>query len=135
MAEKELAEKFIEALRNLEENRDVEGIAAMFTEDAEIHNVVTIENEHQLDARTFWTNYRNSFGEVRSEFRNRIASEKSAALEWTTSGTTNDGQEFKYEGVSILEFDGDRVARFFAYFNPAKLGHQMQETAARTKEA
>lgn len=131
----ELAEKFIEALHNLEENRDVERLAAMFADDAEIHNVVTIENEHLLDARDFWTNYRDSFGDVHSEFRNRIAGDGTAALEWTTTGTNRDGQQFEYEGVSILEFDGDRIARFFAYFNPAKLGRQMTEEAARVKEA
>jgi hypothetical protein len=132
MAQK-VAEKFIEALRKLEESGDVEQIATLFAENAEVSNVVTIENSHRLDARQFWTNYRATFGEVKSEFRNKIYSENAAALEWTTTGTSADGSEIEYEGVSILETDGggERVTRFFAYFNPNKLGRQISEESAK----
>lgn len=130
----ETAEKFIEALHELEENRDVERIAALFSENADVNNVVTIENSHDLKARDFWQKYRDSFGEVRSEFKNKIYGETSAALEWTTTGTGADGGAIEYEGVSILETEGERITRFFAYFNPSKLGRQMDETA-RGKEA
>jgi hypothetical protein len=131
----EISEKFIEALRELEENRNVESIASLFADGAEINNVVTIENSHDLDAREFWTKYRDNFGEVRSEFSNKIFGERSAALEWTTTGTSADGGEIEYEGVSILETDGERITRFFAYFNPGKLGKQMSEETAKSKEA
>ena len=130
----EISEKFIEALRELEQNRDVEQIAALFADDAEVNNVVTIENSHDLKARDFWQKYRDNFGEVNSEFKNKIYGENSSALEWTTTGTAADGGEVNYEGVSILETDGDRITRFFAYFNPSKLGRQIEETA-RGKEA
>ena len=126
-----LAEKFIDALKNLERNRDVETIAGMFDADAEIHNVMTIDNSHQLSPSEFWANYRETFGEVNSEFKNKIVSETSAALEWTTTGTNRDGGEFIYEGVSILEFEADKITRFFAYFNPEKLGGQIVGEAAR----
>jgi hypothetical protein len=131
----QLAEKFIEALRDLEENKNVDRIAEMFADGADIHNVVTMENSHDLDAREFWTKYRENFGEITSEFRNKITGDDRAALEWTSSGTNLDGQSFQYEGVSILEFDGDRITRFFAYFDPARLGRQMTEETARGKEA
>jgi hypothetical protein len=131
----EISEKFIEALEELEENRNVEKIAALFADGAEINNVVTIENSHDLDAREFWTKYRDNFGEVNSEFSNKIFGEKTSALEWTTTGTSADGGEIKYEGVSILETDGERITRFFAYFNPGKLGKQMSEETAKSKEA
>ena len=133
----QLAEKFIEALRNLEETGDVAQIASLFADEAEVNNVVTIENSHKLDARQFWTNYRATFGEVKSEFRNKIYSENAAALEWTTTGTSADGSEIEYEGVSILETGGggERITRFFAYFNPNKLGRQISEETAKGKEA
>jgi ketosteroid isomerase-like protein len=130
----EISEKFIEALRELEQNRDVEKIVALFADDAEVNNVVTIENSHDLDARDFWQKYRDNFGEVQSEFKNKIYGDNSSALEWTTTGTGADGGDVSYEGVSILETDGDRITRFFAYFNPSKLGRQIEETA-RGKEA
>ncbi|HEY8562970.1 MAG TPA: nuclear transport factor 2 family protein [Pyrinomonadaceae bacterium] len=130
----EISEKFIEALHALEENRDLDGIAALFADDAECNNVVTIDNSHDLKPREFWQKYRDNFGEVRSEFKNKIYGENSSALEWTTTGTGADGGDVRYEGVSVLETDGDRITRFFAYFNPSKLGKQMEETA-RQKEA
>ena len=83
----ETAEKFIEALRELEQNRDVEKIAALFADDAEVNNVVTIDNSHDLSPREFWQKYRDNFGEVKSEFKNKIYGENTAALEWTTTGT------------------------------------------------
>lgn len=130
----EISEKFIEALRELEQNRNVEKIAALFADRAEVNNVVTIENSHDLSPQDFWQKYRDNFGEVGSEFKNKIYGENSAALEWTTTGTGADGGEISYEGVSILETDGERITRFFAYFNPSKLGRQIEETA-RGKEA
>jgi len=131
----EITENFIEALQALERNRDVEKIAALFADDAEVNNVVTIDNSNDLSPREFWQKYRDNFGEVSSEFSNKIAGENSAALEWTTTGTGADGGEVNYEGVSILETDGERITRFFAYFNPGKLGKQMAEETARGKEA
>lgn len=131
----EITEKFINALQKLEQNRDVEQIAALFAEDAEINNVVTIENNHDLDAHKFWTNYRDSFGEVNSEFINKILDENSAALEWKTTGTDVAGSEIEYEGVSILESNGEHITRFFAYFDAGKLGTQMKEEKAQKREA
>jgi hypothetical protein len=131
----EITEKFIEALHELEANRDVEKIAALFSNDADVNNLVTIDNSHDLSAKEFWQKYRDNFGEVSSEFSNKIYGENSSALEWTTTGTNADGGEIEYEGVSIIETDGERITRFFAYFNPAKLGKQMSEETARGKEA
>lgn len=127
----EITEKFIEALHELEQNRDVEKIAALFSGDAEVNNVVTVDNSHDLSAKEFWQKYRDNFGEVSSEFSNKIYGENSSALEWTTTGTGADGGDVRYEGVSILETDGDRITRFFAYFNPGKLGKQMSEETAK----
>lgn len=132
----EISEKFVAALNELESNGDVEKIVALFADDAEINNVVTIENSHDLNAKEFWTKYRENFGDVKSEFNNKIHGENSSALEWTTKGTNADGGEIEYEGVSILEVENDKITRFFAYFNPSKLGEQINgKTAAKSKEA
>jgi SnoaL-like domain len=131
----ETAKKFVEALHELEADRNVEKIASLFSDDAEINNVVTVENSHDLNPQEFWTKYRDNFGEVSSEFSNKIYGENNAALEWTTIGTNTDGGEIKYEGVSILEIEDDKITRFFAYFNPAKLGEQLVAETAKSKEA
>jgi ketosteroid isomerase-like protein len=102
---KEVADRFIEALRKLEEERDVEALLEIHTEDCEAGNVSVQETFRGHDGlREFWTNYRKTFGEMRSTFRNVFATEERAALEWTTEGTS-DGDTVAYDGVSILEIE------------------------------
>ncbi len=130
----QVAENFVQALRSLEESRDLEQIVALHAEEAEVGNIVAPEKFHGTQgAREFWTKYRDTFGEVRSTFRNRIITDSRAALEWTTEGTSgNGGEKINYEGVSILEIEGDKIKRFRAYFNAGALGQQIaKEQTAR----
>ncbi len=124
---KELVEKFIEALGRLEAERDLEAITSLFAERSETGNVVSPEKfEGREGAREFWgAKYRDTFGEVRSTFRNVFAAGERVALEWTTEGTANDGAPLKYDGVSIIETDGERITRFCAYFDAGALGRQL----------
>ena len=127
----ELASKFVEALGRLESERDLEAIIALFAEDCEIGNVVSPEKFRGPEgAREFWgAKYRDTFGEVRSTFRNVFAAGDRAALEWTTEGTSGDGSPLKYDGVSIIETDGERITRFCAYFDAGALGRQLKGRA------
>lgn len=128
---KELAEKFVEALGRLEAGRDLETIVSLFADDCEVANVVTPEPfVGREGAREFWgAKYRDTFGEVRSTFRNVFAGEGHAVLEWTTEGTANDGTPIRYDGVSVLETDGQSVKRFRAYFDAGALGRQLTAKA------
>ncbi len=117
------AKIFIDALKKLESDHDLETICGLFSENAKVGNVVT--DDKNLGAREFWKNYRDNFDTVDSTFHNEIITEATAALEWTTTGTSNGGSEFEYDGVSILEIKGDEITRFHAYFNPNKLGKQI----------
>jgi ketosteroid isomerase-like protein len=122
---REVADGFVEALRKLEENREVEALVGIHTEDCEVGNVAVSETFRGHDGlREFWTSYRSTFGEMRSEFRNVFATEEGAALEWTTEGTSN-GDSVSYAGVSILEVEGGKVRRFMAYFDPRALTPQI----------
>jgi limonene-1,2-epoxide hydrolase len=122
---KEVADGFVEALRKLEENREVEALVEIHTEDCEVGNVAVSETFRGHDGlREFWTSYRSTFGEMRSEFRNIFVTEEGAALEWTTEGTSN-GDSVSYAGVSILEVEGGKVRRFMAYFDPRALTPQV----------
>lgn len=132
----QIAEKFIESLNELESSENVDSIATLFTENSEIGNSTLTESFNGIDgARNFWTSYRKTFGEVKSTFKNKIITDNASALEWTTTGTSVDGNEINYGGVSILETDGEKITRFFAYFNPSDLGHQIVEESAKSKEA
>lgn len=135
MAE-QIAEKFIEALNELESGKNADSIVSLFAENSKIGNSTLTELFNGTDgARDFWTNYRKTFGEVNSTFKNKVISESVSALEWTTTGTSSDGHEINYSGVSILESDGEKITRFFAYFNPNELGRQIVEETAKGKEA
>lgn len=117
------AKNFIEALRKLEADRDLDTICSLFSADSEVGNIVT--GDKNVGAREFWTAYRDSFDQVESTFRNEIITDQTAALEWKTAGTSSEGHEFEYEGVSILEIEADKITRFHAYFDPNKLGKQI----------
>jgi ketosteroid isomerase-like protein len=122
---KEVADGFVEALRKLEEEEDVESLVEIHTEDCEVSNVSVRGNFRGHEGlREFWMSYRSTFGEMKSEFRNVFATEEGAALEWTTQGTSN-GESFSYDGVSILEIEGDKVRRFMAYFDTRDLTPQV----------
>ena len=123
----QIAKRFIEALGKLEAGRELEELVRLFAPDAEVGNVVSPEKfRGQEGAREFWgAKYRDTFGEVRSTFRNVFAAGERAALEWTTVGTANDGTPLQYDGVSILETDGEQIKRFRAYFDAGALGRQL----------
>jgi ketosteroid isomerase-like protein len=122
---KEVADHFVEALRKLEEDRDVEALVEIHAEDCEVGNVSVSGTFRGHDGlREFWTEYRKTFGEMKSTFRNVFATEEGAALEWTTEGTS-DGEDVSYDGVSILEIEGSKVHRFMAYFDSRALTPQV----------
>jgi hypothetical protein len=126
----EVAERFIAALAELESDGKVENIVSLFADNCEVGNTTLTETMHGRDgAKEFWSNYRKTFQDIRSEFRNKVISDRTAGLEWTSKGTADNGHPIDYEGVSMLEIDGDKITRFFAYFNPGKLGMQMADQA------
>src|SRR3712207_5810772 len=122
---RETANGFIEALRRLEKDRDVEALVEIHTEDCEVGNVSVPEAFRGHEGlREFWTEYRKTFGEMKSTFRNVFATGEGAALEWTTEGTSN-GDAVSYDGVSVLEIDSGKVSRFMAYFDTRRLTRQV----------
>lgn len=119
------AKNFIDALNKLEADHDLETIVNLFSEDSKVGNVVA--EDKNIGAKQFWESYRKNFDTVSSTFHNEIITETTAALEWTTTGTTGEGHEFKYDGVSILEIKDGKITRFHAYFDPNKLGKQIAD--------
>ncbi len=124
------AQTFIDALHALENSKDAEPMAALYTPDSTVGNVHAPDSFHGPDgAREFWSKYRGTFRNLHSEFRNVIATDTRAALEWTTQGEAFDGKPFEYSGVTILETEGGQVTRSCAYFDPAALGRQIEPRA------
>ena len=121
-----LTEQFIEALQNLEANKDLDTITSLFSDDCEVGNVVVPEKFHgKAGAREFWSKYRYTFETLQSSFRNTIEGESRAALEWTTEARAAEGDTIRYDGVSVLEFQANAITRFRAYFDAGALGRQL----------
>jgi len=123
----QIAQTFVEALRTLETAKDVEPLVALYAEEAAIGNVIAPDLFHGPEgARQFWTEYRGTFDKVESQFRNMIATEGRAALEWATQGSSFEGSPLQYTGVTILEITSGKITRSSAYFDPGALGRQIE---------
>ncbi len=106
----------------------------MFADNCEVGNVAATENFRGIEgAREFLTNYRDTFGVVCSVFRNQIVSDGRIALEWMTEGKSKNGKKIRYDGVSTLETEGEKLTRFYAYFDLSNLRHQITTDGDITK--
>jgi ketosteroid isomerase-like protein len=132
----ERAQRFVEALAGLEERGELEPLVSLFAEDARVSNVASRrEFSGREGARQFWREYKAMLARVRSTFRNMIEAGERVALEWETQGTAHNGAAVSYDGVSIIEWDGDRIRRFQAYFDPGLLRREMVQGVAPRSEA
>jgi ketosteroid isomerase-like protein len=131
----ERAQRFVDALAKLEESGELEPLVSLFGEDAHVSNAASRRVFSGRDgARQFWTEYKAMLARVRSTFRNMIEAADRVALEWETQGTAHNGAAVNYEGVSIIEWDGDQIRRFYAYFDPGLLGREVAHGTAQRSE-
>lgn len=113
-----MVDRFVEALQELERTKDVRKMAELYDDACIVGNAATEQTFLGKDgAAEFWRHYCESFQKVESRFRNVVIGSGRAALEWVSRGIDLAGNDFEYEGVSILEFEGDRITRFQAYFD------------------
>ncbi len=124
-----MAQTFADSLQRTEETRDPEHLVRLFAEDCELHNLA-IQHRGIDGARTFWETYLAQFDRIRSEFSHLIESDGQAALVWTSSGAMKDGEPITYRGVSILEFDADKVRRFETVYDSAAFLRQEAPTTS-----
>ena len=140
----DMTQLFIDALHHLEDTGEVDQIAQLFREGADISNpLVKRVGEGATGAQSFWTAYRAAFKAIRSDFRNVVEGDRVTMLEWVSDGTTTAGP-VRYGGVSVLEYDGDRISAFRSYFDPGQIAQntgaetgalvQAQEEAAKRRE-
>jgi ketosteroid isomerase-like protein len=119
---KPTAEQFISALREVEDAGSVDAIVALYADDARTSNPTDREPHGGVEgARRFWEAYRDSFARIHSRFHSILESEEKAMLEWTSDCETAAGVKTSYDGVSVFETRGGKIARFTAYFDPAEL--------------
>ena len=117
-ADADVAQRFVEALRAVEEQGDIERMVSLFDESAELSNPMgPAPHVGQEGAREFWRIYRDSFEQIHSDFSRIVESGDAAMLEWTSHGRIRGDRPIDYSGVSVLELRDGKVRRFRAYFD------------------
>lgn len=114
-----MTDTFAGRLLEFERTRDVEPLVELFAEDAELSKLDSAAVHRGRDgARQFWTEYRDLFEDLRSEFTGDVRGDGKAVLEWVAEGslkrTTGDTgpRPVRYPGVSILEIGDGGIRRF-----------------------
>jgi ketosteroid isomerase-like protein len=131
----ERAQRFVDALARLEEDGELESLVELFGDDAQVSNVASHRTfQGREGARRFWREYKGMLRQVKSTFRNMIEAGDRVALEWESNGTAHNGAAVAYEGVSIIEWDGEHIVRFQAYFDPRVLGQELSQGNAPRSE-
>jgi ketosteroid isomerase-like protein len=121
MADTSRADRFAQALQQMEQSGDPSDLLAQFSDGAELKRP---ELEHSQgptkDADAFWAAYRDQFSEISTEFSHVAESGDVAVLEWHSTATLAAGRSIEYAGVSLLTFgDDDKVSRFSTYYDTA----------------
>lgn len=126
----ELATKFIDALAELHDNRDVEPLLELFGDDVTLSKAGIPHDRHGKDgARSFWQDYRDVFDEIGSTFRCTAVGDDVAFLEWESQGTLRDGADFRYDGVSVIQGSGNAILEFRTYYDTAAFLSAERRTA------
>ncbi len=115
-----ITEKFIAALAELHRNRETERLVDLFAENATLSKVgMPHQEQGKQGAREFWQRYRDVFDAIDANFLHVTSDDQVAFLEWTSEGTLREGSDFRYQGVSVLEADGDLIGSFRTYYDTA----------------
>jgi ketosteroid isomerase-like protein len=134
----ELADRFMSTLQQLERERDVERLVQLFASDVELKRAPrsAIYRGHD-GARSFWSEYLDAFQSIETQFGQLTESPERVVMEWHSVATTKQGRHIEYDGCSIIELAGDRVARFRTYYDAASagMGGAVQPEAAQAARA
>ncbi|WIM87483.1 nuclear transport factor 2 family protein [Candidatus Mycobacterium wuenschmannii] len=115
-----ITEQFVAALADLHRNRESGPIVDLFAEDAKLSKVgMPHHDQGKQGAREFWQRYREVFDAIDATFQRVATDDRVAFLEWTSEGTLKDGSDFRYQGVSVLEAEGDLIDSFRTYYDTA----------------
>ena len=116
----DLTKQFVSALDDLHREKNVEPLVDLFSDDATLNKAGMPHGQHGKDgARAFWEQYREVFDEIDASFHHTVTEDGIAYLEWTSEGTLADGSSFSYDGVSVLESQGDTIDAFRTYYDTA----------------
>ena len=122
------AQTFIDALHALEQGTtdDVAALVALYADDATLSNSALDNKNSEIkgtdEITKFWTQYKETLGEVFSKFHHVTVSDNAAGLFWTTEGQNPAGDEVNYHGATLLQFGDDGKIEFFrGYYDTREL--------------
>lgn len=118
----ERTERFIHALHQLEQRGEAafaEMLALFGSDQCELSNVSLRPLCGKQGAERFWKDYLAAFKRVCTEFTSVTRAGDQTVLEWISRGMLQSGRAITYEGVTLLRWNGDQVARLRAYHDTA----------------
>ncbi len=122
------AKEFIDSLHQLEKGSvdDASQLAGLYAQDATLTNSALDnkgkEAQGQDEVLQFWTQYKETLGDVYSKFHHITVSDESAGLFWTTEGTNPAGDKVHYHGSTLLVYNTEGMIQFFrGYYDTREL--------------
>jgi ketosteroid isomerase-like protein len=114
--------RFTRLLQEFEKSGNSDALVGLFANDCELSRLGQSHREEgSPGARAFWQQYLESFRRVHSRFTHTADEGNLSILEWVSDGELPAGTPVRYRGVSLLQWNGDRIARFATYFDSASL--------------
>jgi ketosteroid isomerase-like protein len=111
------ARTFAGALQELDESGDPSELVALFAEGATLSRLDARGDRD--DPEAFWREYREQFDELSTTFTHSTEADGRYALEWVSKGTLATGRPVEYRGVTVVEYDGDKVSALRTYYDTA----------------
>lgn len=122
------AKEFTDALHILEKGSvdDVGQLVALYADDATLANSALDNKNKEMSGKDeilqFWTQYKETLGDVYSNFHHITVSDEAAGLFWTTDGTNPAGDKVNYHGSTLLVFNTEGKVQFFrGYYDTSEL--------------
>ena len=113
------ARTFATALQTFEKDGDVAAFAALFAADA-VTQRFDARGERRGEVDQFWQEYRAQFDSISTSFYDLVEGGDRFALEWTSDATLADGRPLQYRGVTVIDLDGDKIAKLSTYYDSAQ---------------
>jgi ketosteroid isomerase-like protein len=113
------ARTFATGLQTFEKDGDAAAFAALFADDA-VTQRFDARGERRGEVEQFWQEYRAQFQSISTTFYDVVEGGDRVALEWTSDATLTDGRPLQYRGVTVLDLDGDKIARLSTYYDSAQ---------------
>ncbi|OGA49875.1 MAG: hypothetical protein A3F74_15725 [Betaproteobacteria bacterium RIFCSPLOWO2_12_FULL_62_58] len=108
----------------LHSRRDWPGLSDMFTPDVTlIHPVYPKSSGRDAVGRFFIDYIPSRFPQYHEYASNVIVEENQAAAEWIFDVTLLDGQPATLTGITVLEFDGERIKTIKIFTDTKQLGN------------